>query len=69
MSRVSVRAALQRLKAQGLLSAVQGGGVRVISADAATGPPLAELVRVNREDLHDLAEIRAILEVWAAAPR
>jgi DNA-binding FadR family transcriptional regulator len=66
VSRVSVRAALQRLKAQGLLSAVQGGGTRVLSSDVVTDPPLAQLVRVNRENLHDLAEIRAILETWAA---
>ncbi len=66
VSRVSVRAALQRLKAQGLVSAVQGGGTRVKSSAVELDRPLAELLRSNRENLHDLAEIRAILEVWAA---
>ncbi|HSK38856.1 MAG TPA: winged helix-turn-helix domain-containing protein, partial [Arenibaculum sp.] len=32
VSRVSVRAALQRLKTQGFLAAVQGGGTRVVSS-------------------------------------
>lgn len=66
VSRVSVRAALQRLKTQGFLSAVQGGGTRVISSAATMDPGLAQLVRLNLENLHDLAEIRANLEGWAA---
>lgn len=65
VSRVSIRAALQSLKTQGLLDAVQGGGTRVIASSAAMDPGMLELVRVNRENLHDLAEIRAILEGWA----
>ena len=66
VSRVSIRAALQQLKAQGLVSAVQGGGTRVKSSAVELDRPLSELLRLNRENLHDLAEIRAILEVWAA---
>ncbi|RAU21297.1 FadR family transcriptional regulator [Paramagnetospirillum kuznetsovii] len=66
VSRVSVRAALQSLKTQGLLDAVQGGGTRVIATTAAMDPGMLELVRVNGENLTDLAEIRSILEVWAA---
>jgi len=66
VSRVSVRAALQQLKAQGLVSSVQGGGTRVKSSAVELDRPLTELLRTNRENLHDLAEIRAILEVWAA---
>lgn len=66
VSRVSVRAALQRLKTQGFLAAVQGGGTRVISSAAIMDPGLAQLVRLNHDNLHDLAEIRASLEVWAA---
>ncbi|MFI4989216.1 MAG: FadR/GntR family transcriptional regulator, partial [Alphaproteobacteria bacterium] len=66
VSRVSVRAALQKLKTQGLVSAVQGGGTRVKSSAVELDRPLAKLLRTNRENLHDLAEIRAILEVWAA---
>ncbi len=65
VSRVSIRAALQSLKTQGLLDAVQGGGTRVIASSAAMDPGMLELVRVNRDNLHDLAEIRANLEVWA----
>ena len=66
VSRVSVRAALQQLKTQGFVSAVQGGGTRVIAATNEGHSALAELVRYNRENLYDLAEIRASIEVWAA---
>ena len=66
VSRVSVRAALQRLKTQGFLAAVQGGGTRVISSETTMDPGLVQLVRLNRENLHDLAELRVLLEVWAA---
>lgn len=65
VSRVSVRAALQSLKTQGFIDAVQGGGTRVISSASTVGSPLTDLVRLNRENLEDLAQIRAILEVWA----
>ena len=66
VSRVSVRAALQALKTQGFLDAVQGGGTRVVATDAALDSGLAALVRVSRDNLFDLAEIRGILETWAA---
>ncbi len=66
VSRVSVRAALQQLKTQGLVSAVQGGGTRIIAASNERASALSELIRVNRDNLHDLAEIRANIEVWAA---
>jgi GntR family transcriptional regulator, transcriptional repressor for pyruvate dehydrogenase complex len=66
VSRVSVRAALQNLKAQGFLEAVQGGGTRVIAAASGLTSPLGQLARVQEQNLHDLAEIRALLEVWAA---
>ncbi len=65
VSRVSIRAALQGLKTQGFLDAVQGGGTKVISNVACMDSGLSELVRVNHANLADLAEIRAILEVWA----
>ncbi len=65
VSRVSVRAALQTLKTQGFVDAVQGGGTRVVSNTQCMEPGLAQLLRVNQENLADLAEIRAILEVWA----
>ncbi|NVK17527.1 MAG: FadR family transcriptional regulator [Methylocystaceae bacterium] len=66
VSRVSVRAALQSLKAQGFLEAVQGGGTRILAAAGDMTSPLGELARVQEQNLHDLAEIRALLEVWAA---
>lgn len=66
VSRVSVRAALQKLKAQGVVSAVQGGGTRVIAAAEGIDAGLAQLIRADAGNLHDLAEIRANLEVWAA---
>lgn len=66
VSRVSVRAALQQLKAQGVVSAVQGGGTRVIAAAEQIDSGLVQLIRADAANLHDLAEIRANLEVWAA---
>jgi DNA-binding FadR family transcriptional regulator len=66
VSRVSVRAALERLKAQGFLAAVQGGGTRVVSSAAAMDGALTALVRRKLDNLHDLAEIRVALESWAA---
>ena len=66
VSRVSVRAALQQLKAQGLVDAVQGGGTRVVAAADEVESALSALVRSNPENLNDLIEIRTNLEVWAA---
>jgi DNA-binding FadR family transcriptional regulator len=66
VSRVSVRAALQQLKAQGLVQAVQGGGTRIIASTEDMEAALTQLVRHDRANLHDLAEIRVQLEVWAA---
>lgn len=66
VSRVSVRAALQSLKAQGFLEAVQGGGTRVLAAAGDMSSPLGELAKVSEQNLRDLAEIRALLEGWAA---
>ena len=65
VSRVSVRAALQTLKTRGFVDAVQGGGTRVVSNAQCMDPGLAQLLRVNQDNLSDLAEIRGILEVWA----
>ena len=49
------------------LAAVQGGGTRILAAAAnERNSALAELVQVDRQNLYDLAEIRAGLEVWAA---
>lgn len=66
VSRVSVRAALQRLKTQGFLKAVQGGGTRVVSSAETMDTALTTLVRSEMENLRDLAEIRVALETWAA---
>ena len=66
VSRVSVRAALQQLKTQGFLSAVQGGGTRVLSTAGDMDPALTEMIRFKFDNLYDLAEIRVILESWAA---
>ena len=66
VSRVSVRAALQRLKAQGFLASVQGGGTKVVSRKGDPDPALAELARLDRSNLVDLMELRRELEVWAA---
>jgi GntR family transcriptional regulator, transcriptional repressor for pyruvate dehydrogenase complex len=66
VSRVSIRAALQSLKTQGYLSAVQGGGTRVISKTATIESGLDEIALANQRNFHDLAEIRGLLEVWAA---
>ena len=66
VSRVSVRAALQELKAQGFVSAVQGGGTRITTAPSNPDSGLLQLVRADAKNLHELAEIRANIEVWAA---
>src|SRR3546814_14773952 len=58
--------ALQQLKAQGFVTAVQGGGTRITAAADQLDSALARLVRANRNNLHALAEVRANLEVWAA---
>jgi len=66
VSRVSVRAALQKLKAQGLVSAVQGGGTRVIAKAPQLDSPLAGLVLENQNNLQDLVSLRAALLLWTA---
>lgn len=66
VSRVSVRAALQTLKAQGFLDAVQGGGTRVVSRAGVSDPALAELTRLDKSNMLDLMELRCEMEAWAA---
>ena len=66
VSRVSVRAALQQLKAQGCVAAVQGGGTRITAMPAEHDSGLMRLVRADAKNLHELVEIRAHIEVWAA---
>ncbi|HYG90929.1 MAG TPA: GntR family transcriptional regulator [Azospirillum sp.] len=59
-SRVSVRAALDRLKGNGYLEAVQGSGTRVVP----NVETLSDLRAANRENLADLAEFREFLDGW-----
>lgn len=59
-SRVSVRAALDWLKGNGYLEAVQGSGTRVVPV----AETLADLRAANRENLTDLAEFREFLDGW-----
>lgn len=66
VSRVSVRAAMQQLKARGFLSAVQGGGTRVVGMAEELDSGLISLLQADQRNLNDLAEMRAHLEVWAA---
>jgi DNA-binding FadR family transcriptional regulator len=65
VSRVSVRAALQTLKAQGFIDSVRGGGTRVMAGGGAD-PALAELARLDRMNMRDLMDLRCEIEVWAA---
>lgn len=66
VSRVSVRAALQKLKTQGFLTAVQGGGTRVVSSAGVMDGALTEMVRAKLDNLYDLLELRIAMESWAA---
>ncbi len=67
VSRVTIRTALRHLKSQGFVAAVQGGGTRVLAADDENGTSaLTQLVLDSHQNLHDLAELHAGLEVWAA---
>lgn len=66
VSRVSVRAALQTLKTRGLLSAVQGGGTRVMAISGQVDCALVQLTRLNYDNLHDLMQMRVGMEEWTA---
>ena len=66
VSRVSIRAALQQLKEQGLVSAVQGGGTRLLAAALEVDPGVTQLIRLNGDNMSDLIAIRSRLEGWAA---
>ncbi len=66
VSRVSVRTALQTLKAQGFLSSARGGGTRVVSSAGGMDDALTKMVSVKLDNLYDLAEIRIQIETWAA---
>ncbi len=66
VSRVSIRSALQQLKAKGLITSVQGGGTRIAKAAEEIEHGLSSLVRASDDNLFELIEIRSMLEVWAA---
>ncbi|MET7246770.1 GntR family transcriptional regulator [Methylobacterium sp. EM32] len=59
-SRVCVRSALDRLKLDGYIEAVQGSGTRVVAIER--GGQLAELLRANQENLEDLQDFIAFLD-------
>lgn len=63
VSRPSLREALQKLEAKGLLFSRQGGGTYVTDAlERAFGDPLAEILSGNPESQFDLLEFRHALE-------
>lgn len=67
VSRVSVRAALQKLKTRGYLRAVQGGGTELLSSTGIEmDVAMTDLVRGSITNLADLMELRRTLETWAA---
>lgn len=66
VSRTSVRAAIQKLKTQGLISAVQGGGTRVADHLPLAGEALARYAASHGESLERLIDMRFALDCWAA---
>lgn len=66
VSRTSVRAAIQKLKTQGLISSVQGGGTRVADHLPLAGEALARYAASHGEDLDALIDMRFTLDCWAA---
>lgn len=65
VSRTSVRGAIQRLKTQGLISAVQGGGTRVADHLPLAGEALARYAASHGENLERLIDMRFTLDCWA----
>ena len=67
VSRPSVREALNILSSAGLVESYQGGGTVVKSlVESTTGPPLAELIKVEQERALDVIEVRKCMEGWTA---
>lgn len=68
VSRVSIRAAIQNLKAQGFLTAVQGGGTRVASRKAANqNTETVAAVEVSSEKFGNLVSMRLQIDRWAVS--
>src|SRR5512137_451036 len=67
VSRPSVREALNTLAAAGMVESYQGGGTVVKSlVESSSGPPLSELIKVERERALDVIEVRKCMEGWTA---
>ena len=67
VSRPSVREALNILASSGLVESYQGGGTVVRSlVETTTGPPLAEIIKAERERALDVIEVRKCMEGWTA---
>lgn len=67
VSRPPVREALNMLAASGLVESYQGGGTVVRSlVEKSSGPPLSEVIRVERERALDVIEVRKCMEGWTA---
>ncbi|WP_027093073.1 FadR/GntR family transcriptional regulator [Cohnella thermotolerans] len=68
VGRSTTREALSALKAMGLIEIRQGGGCTVVrNSLAPDGLPELESLRMNRETLLELIEVRQLLEVSIAA--
>ena len=66
VSRPSVREAIMKLEAMGLLESRQGGGTYVRSLADGTLAPLAAMVEDNPKLLEELLEVRMGMECWSA---
>jgi DNA-binding FadR family transcriptional regulator len=67
VSRISVREALQKLKHQGIVKTVHGGGsvVRNIT-EQEIRRPIERLIEDDKARVLELTELRAVMEPWAA---
>jgi GntR family transcriptional repressor for pyruvate dehydrogenase complex len=67
VSRPSLREAILKLEARGLLQPRRGGGVQVVDVFAPTlTEPLVHLIRQNRDAIFDVFELRHAIEEVAA---
>lgn len=67
VSRTSVREAIQRLEVQGFVDTIHGGGsvVRNIT-DQQLRAPIEPVLEQDKGRVLELAELRAVMEAWAA---
>jgi len=67
ISRQSIREAIYRAKAAGLIEVRQGGGTFVISSmKGDLKPPLSILLEEQAEKIFEFLEIRRLIEAWCA---